>query len=171
MKTLHKTLSAILFALLAVTFFAACSSDSDDGSITAGYLANGATWTASIADTSCGTFVFKFDRTVAVDIDLSGLEASELAKELNITTSTTGYSTIMATLKNFTYSGTGYYYIQDSEVVILIDDSIDVGSMELEGLMIGLTYSSGVLVGPIDVELPISIPIPIPISIPITLTK
>ena len=45
MKTAHKTLAAI-FALLAIALFAACSSDSDDDSISASDLA-GTTWTAS----------------------------------------------------------------------------------------------------------------------------
>ena len=65
MKTLHKTLSAILFALLAVTFFAACSSDSDDDSISASDL-EGTTWTASLNGQTVATLNFASGGTVNV---------------------------------------------------------------------------------------------------------
>ena len=71
MKTAHKTLAAI-FALLAIALFAACSSDSDDDSISASDLA-GTTWTASYGGQTVATLKFASDGTVTM-IDDEGDE-------------------------------------------------------------------------------------------------
>lgn len=116
MKTLHKPL-AIIFALLALTLFAACSSDSDDGSISTGLLANGATWTGidSEGDT-VGTLVFKFNGKVSVSLNIMGFEFDD----------------------EYTY-----YVIDGSEVWIVLDEEsgMEIPLMYSSGELL-LPYSS-----------------------------
>ena len=111
MKTAHKTLAAI-FALLAIALFAACSSDSDDDSISASDL-EGTTWTASYEGQTVATLKFASGGTVTVSYYENSTE---------------------------TDSESGTYSVSGSTVTLALDDSGTISLTYSSGQLVYSAY-------------------------------